>query len=140
MLDTSYHSARDSLPSFNFGWTSTDNDNNNNTETMKFSTQEAPQVYGCGGGELTTNTVASVSGLPAVLLNTPRNIHARLMRPQTPLAVLMDPTFICFTAIVFFFHMANGSVLPMPILAISIPFPAYNESMLYDGVFYGGLY
>jgi MFS family permease len=34
-------------------------------------------------------------------------------RPRTPLAVLLDPTLVLFTLIIFCFHMANSSVLPL---------------------------
>ncbi|OEU21005.1 MFS general substrate transporter [Fragilariopsis cylindrus CCMP1102] len=41
-------------------------------------------------------------------------------RPRTPLAVLLDPTLVLFTLIVFCFHMANSSVLPLVMQSLAV--------------------
>ena len=41
-------------------------------------------------------------------------------RPRTPLAVLLNPTLLIFTAVVFFFHLANSSVLPLVMQSLAL--------------------
>eukprot|EP00536_Pseudo-nitzschia_multiseries_P005630 jgi/Psemu1/254675/estExt_Genewise1Plus.C_1080032 len=41
-------------------------------------------------------------------------------QPRTPLAVLLDPTLVLFTIIVFCFHMANSSVLPLVMQSLAV--------------------
>lgn len=40
--------------------------------------------------------------------------------PRTPLAVLRDPTLLLFTVVVFWFHMANSSVLPLVMQSLAV--------------------
>ena len=41
-------------------------------------------------------------------------------QPRTPLAVLMDPTLVTFTLVVFCFHVANSSVLPLVMQSLAV--------------------
>ena len=41
-------------------------------------------------------------------------------QPRTPLAVLRDPTLVIFTLIIFCFHMANSSVLPLVMQSLAV--------------------
>jgi len=41
-------------------------------------------------------------------------------KARTPLAVLMDPTLMMFAAVIFFFHMANSSVLPLVMQSLAL--------------------
>jgi hypothetical protein len=41
-------------------------------------------------------------------------------QPRTPLAVLKDPTLVTFTLVVFCFHMANSSVLPLVMQSLAV--------------------
>lgn len=42
------------------------------------------------------------------------------LKPETPLQVLRDPTLLVFLAIVFLFHTANGTVLPLVMQTLAI--------------------
>lgn len=42
------------------------------------------------------------------------------LKPETPLQVLKDPTLLVFLAIVFLFHTANGTVLPLVMQTLAI--------------------
>jgi energy-converting hydrogenase Eha subunit B len=42
------------------------------------------------------------------------------LRAQTPLSVLMDPTFMAFASVVFFFHLANSAVLPLVMASLKV--------------------
>jgi len=42
------------------------------------------------------------------------------LQPETPLQVLRDPTLLVFLAIVFLFHTANGTVLPLVMQTLAI--------------------
>jgi MFS family permease len=44
-------------------------------------------------------------------------------RAQSPLSAVMDPTLITFSLVVFFFHLANSSVLPLVMQSISLEDP-----------------
>lgn len=44
-------------------------------------------------------------------------------KARTPLAVLMDPTLMMFTAVIFFFHLANSSVLPLVMQSLALEDP-----------------
>jgi MFS family permease len=44
-------------------------------------------------------------------------------RARTPLAVLLDPTLVTFTLVVFFFHLANSSVLPLVMQSLALQDP-----------------
>ena len=44
-------------------------------------------------------------------------------RARTPLAVLLDPTLMMFTAVIFFFHLANSSVLPLVMQSLALEDP-----------------
>ena len=44
-------------------------------------------------------------------------------KARTPLAVLMDPTLMIFTAVIFFFHLANSSVLPLVMQSLALEDP-----------------
>uniref|UniRef100_A0A7S4ARB6 Uncharacterized protein n=2 Tax=Pseudo-nitzschia australis TaxID=44445 RepID=A0A7S4ARB6_9STRA len=44
----------------------------------------------------------------------------RAHQPRTPLAVLLDPTLVLFTLIVFAFHMANSAVLPLVMQSLAV--------------------
>ena len=51
-------------------------------------------------------------------------MYAEPMRKaQSPLAVLMDLTLMKFTAVVFFFHLSNSSVLPLVMQNLSLQDP-----------------
>jgi len=41
-------------------------------------------------------------------------------RARTPLAVLMNPTLFVFAAVIFFFHLANSSVLPLVMQSLAL--------------------
>jgi MFS family permease len=44
-------------------------------------------------------------------------------KARTPLAVLMDPTLMIFTAVIFFFHLSNSSVLPLVMQSLALEDP-----------------
>jgi MFS family permease len=46
--------------------------------------------------------------------------HDQSQTPRTPLAVLKDPTLVLFTLVVFCFHMANSSVLPLVMQSLAV--------------------
>lgn len=54
--------------------------------------------------------------------NAPYN-PGPLRRARTPFAVLMDPTLMMFTAIIFFFNLANSSVLPLVMQSLALEDP-----------------
>lgn len=41
-------------------------------------------------------------------------------RARTPRSVLLDPVFVTFTFVVFFFHLANSSVLPLVMQSLAL--------------------
>ena len=43
-----------------------------------------------------------------------------ILKARTPKAVLMDPTLITFTVAIFFFHLANSSVLPLVMQSLAL--------------------
>ena len=45
------------------------------------------------------------------------------MKPQSPLSVLMEPRFLIFTFVIFGFHLANSSVLPLVMQSLSLKDP-----------------
>jgi MFS family permease len=45
------------------------------------------------------------------------------LKAQTPLSVFMDPSLTIFSLVVFFFHLANSSVLPLVMQNISLEDP-----------------
>lgn len=42
------------------------------------------------------------------------------MNPQTPLDVLKNPNLLIFTTVIFFFHLANSSVLPLVMQSLAL--------------------
>ena len=49
-----------------------------------------------------------------------KNTTKKPPRARTPLAVLADPTLVTFTLVVFCFHMANSSVLPLVMQSLAV--------------------
>jgi MFS family permease len=97
-------SSYSSQPSFVFGWGRGSNSNsidNNNKE---------------GGGSSSTSDASTSSSEKEKLQQ--QRLHAR-----TPLAVLMNPRLLNFTIIIFCFHLANSSVLPLVMQSLALRDP-----------------
>jgi MFS family permease len=65
--------------------------------------------FGWGGGK---------EGMPKEVPS-----KSAILRARTPLAVLLDPTLVTFTLVVFFFHLANSSVLPLVMQSLALQDP-----------------
>eukprot|EP00537_Pseudo-nitzschia_pungens_P009134 CAMPEP_0172380292 /NCGR_PEP_ID=MMETSP1060-20121228/70362_1 /TAXON_ID=37318 /ORGANISM="Pseudo-nitzschia pungens, Strain cf. cingulata" /LENGTH=519 /DNA_ID=CAMNT_0013108045 /DNA_START=1052 /DNA_END=2611 /DNA_ORIENTATION=+ len=64
---------------------------------------------------------ASNGSMPSFRFGWGRNRNKNeVNQPRTPLAVLLDPTLVLFTVIVFCFHMANSSVLPLVMQSLAL--------------------
>ena len=105
--------SRNSYPSFRFGWSGND---------------PAPEgAPGGGGGAAAGSGGAAPDGAPGgggSNGSQPESMYAEPMRKaQSPLAVLMDLTLMKFTAVVFFFHLSNSSVLPLVMQNLSLQDP-----------------
>jgi hypothetical protein len=48
---------------------------------------------------------------------------ADTLKARTPMAVLMDPTLVTFTMVIFFFHLSNSSVLPLVMQSLALQDP-----------------
>jgi MFS family permease len=92
-------SSYSSEPSFVFGWRGgSNNKHKNNNE---------------GGG----SSSASVSS------DEKEKLQQQRLRARTPLAVIMNPRLLNFTVIIFCFHLANSSVLPLVMQSLALRDP-----------------
>lgn len=66
--------------------------------------------------ELLTNKPSFIFGANGAQSHANRNG----LQPETPLQVLRDPTLLTFLAIVFLFHTANGTVLPLVMQTLAL--------------------
>jgi MFS family permease len=87
-----------SQPSFVFGWRGGSN-----------SDKE-------GGGSSSTSEAST-------LADEKEQWKQQRLRARTPLAVLMNPRLLNFTVIIFCFHLANSSVLPLVMQSLSLRDP-----------------
>ncbi|CAB9514773.1 MFS-type transporter [Seminavis robusta] len=93
------------------------------------TTHESLPSFNMGyGGNRQNSTTASQSMLPVdpntgLQPNSNCSDDDRPRKARTPLAVLMDPTLMIFTAVIFFFHLANSSVLPLVMQSLALEDP-----------------
>jgi MFS family permease len=95
-------STYSSQPSFVFGWGGGSNNNNNNKE---------------GDGTSSTSDASTLSS------NEKEKLQQQRLRARTPLAVIMNPRLLNFTVIIFCFHLANSSVLPLVMQSLALRDP-----------------
>lgn len=79
-----------------------------------------PQSSGMSAG---TSKKEALSNKPSFVfgMNGAKSHENRAgLQPETPLQVLRDPTLLVFLAIVFLFHTANGTVLPLVMQTLAI--------------------
>jgi hypothetical protein len=95
-------SSYSSQPSFVLGWGGGSSNNSNNKEGS--------------GSSSSTSDVSTLSDEKA------KRLQQRL-RARTPLAVLMNPRLLNFTVIIFCFHLANSSVLPLVMQSLALRDP-----------------
>jgi len=79
------------------------------------------QVTQCGGiKRSTSNENHSESSNPSCNLGWSQNGSFNDSRPRTPLTVLMNLQLFIFTGILFLFHLANSSVLPLVMQSLAL--------------------
>ena len=86
-----------SMPSFHVGW-----------GDSSLSVSSSSSTQNADGAHIAEHTNKHMNGF------TPPP------RARTPLAVLMNKSLVLFTAIVFFFNLANSSVLPLVMQSLSV--------------------
>mmetsp|Transcript_8325 Transcript_8325/g.9243 ORF Transcript_8325/g.9243 Transcript_8325/m.9243 type:complete len:642 (+) Transcript_8325:255-2180(+) len=103
---------------------------NNNMETENINSQEVisledetPSIPPQPQPER-KNTATSVPsfrfGWGSLSLSQDSSSSQKIPRARTPLAVLLDPTLVLFTLVVFCFHVANSSVLPLVMQSLAV--------------------
>ena len=112
----------DSGPSFNMGYDTGPVTNAQQPQQPSQNTDPIPS----------TVPMASNSGYTPQVYPTPSRCENEKndmphdgppRKARTPLAVLMDPTLMMFTAVIFFFHLANSSVLPLVMQSLALEDP-----------------
>lgn len=74
------------------------------------------------------STKAPISNIPSFALgwgnggnnNTRSSVSSSQLKPDTPLQVLRDPTLLVFILVIFLFHTANGTILPLVMQTLAI--------------------
>jgi MFS family permease len=86
-------------------------------------------IFGWGGGNSDKevndngNNNGSSSSATSTLSDEEEKRQLQRLRARTPLAVLMNPRLLNFTTIIFFFHLANSSVLPLVMQSLALRDP-----------------
>jgi MFS family permease len=83
-------------------------------------------VFGWGGGESNSNdnkAESESSTSEDASSEEKERWQQQRLRARTPLAVLMNPRLINFTIIIFCFHLANSSVLPLVMQSLALRDP-----------------
>jgi MFS family permease len=81
------------------------------------------ELYRTGSREESKSSSNSYSSMPSFSFGWRRKLkvgNEPSKNPRTPLAVLLNPTLLVFTAVIFFFHLANSSVLPLVMQSLAL--------------------
>ena len=109
------------------GLTSEVHISSNKKKTDKQSSQDlyvppsSSNSVGTGGGASTTTK--PLANKPSFIFGVGKDtpdVTGSGLKAETPLQVLRDPTLLVFLAIVFLFHTANGTVLPLVMQTLAI--------------------
>jgi len=73
-----------------------------------------------GWGHSTNSTGSSQGSTTSQDELAKDELQLQRLRARTPLAVIMNPRLLTFTTIIFFFHLANSSVLPLVMQSLAL--------------------
>eukprot|EP00550_Attheya_septentrionalis_P006071 CAMPEP_0198296886 /NCGR_PEP_ID=MMETSP1449-20131203/34359_1 /TAXON_ID=420275 /ORGANISM="Attheya septentrionalis, Strain CCMP2084" /LENGTH=627 /DNA_ID=CAMNT_0043997623 /DNA_START=204 /DNA_END=2084 /DNA_ORIENTATION=+ len=89
-------------------------------QTEKFNNETLERGARALVSARSTNTMTDTSLQPSFNFLANEDLEKKNRRARTPLMVLRNPTFVIFTLVVFFFNLANSSVLPLVMQTLSV--------------------